>query len=366
MKYSLKFALWPALSGLLLAFIILDYLGNGLLPQSPPQPGQSGFATAVAKAAPSVVNIYTSRRVVQTHPWYRDPVLRRFLGRNEQREEKVLRSLGSGVIMSSTGYILSNYHVIAGADEILVLLHDGREALATLVGIDPDTDLAVLKIDMDNLTAIALGTPKMARVGDIVLAIGNPHGLGHSVSQGIISATGRYVGFSTYENFIQTDAAINRGNSGGALLDAWGRLLGINTAIFTTDQNSSWGIALATPADLAVAIMDDIINYGEVIRGWLGLEINTVFSPESASGGLRISTTHLDGPADRAGLRMGDVITHIDGDEVTDGRTTMNQVAMMRPGEKISVSVLRGDTPLNVIVELGTRPRAPAVERYGN
>ncbi len=361
MKPWLKFALWPSVCGLLLAYIVLDHLGNSLLPHKRTAT-KTSFANAVALAVPSVVNIYTTQRVIQTHPWAKDPVLRRYLGRNAQREEKALRSLGSGVIMSNTGYILSNYHVIAGAEEILVLLHDGREFLATLIGADPDTDLAVLKINAKNLKAIALGVPKAARVGDVVLAIGNPHGLGHSVSQGIISATGRYVGFSTYENFIQTDAAINRGNSGGALVDTQGQLLGINTAIFT-DQNASSGIALATPIDLAVAIMDDIVNYGEVIRGWLGLEINTVFSRESATGGLRISTTHLDGPADRAGLRQGDIITHIDGSVVNDGRSTMNQIAMMRPGEKIAVDILRGETPINVIVELGRRPRAPTVER---
>jgi serine protease DegS len=362
MSKFFQFVTWPVIAGLLLAYIVLDRMDNGLIRGDSPSssPRQASFSTAVDRAAPAVVNIYTSKRVVQNHPWYQDPILRRFLGRNALREERVLRSLGSGVIMNAGGYILTNYHVIAGADEILVLLHDGRDALATLVGSDPETDLAVLKIDTDALAVIELGMPKTARVGDIVLAIGNPYGFGHSVSQGIISATGRYVGLSTYENFIQTDAAINRGNSGGALVDANGHLLGINTAIFT-ERNSALGIALATPSDLAVAIMDDIINFGEVIRGWVGLEVNTVLSPRATAGGLRVSTTHLDGPADRAGLRQGDIITHINGSEVTDGRSTMNQIAMMRPGEKISIDVTRAGTALSFMLELGTRPKSSAL-----
>jgi serine protease DegS len=348
MREIIRFSVWPVVAGLLAAYIILDRYdanpvraGGGSFDTA-----QISFATAVQRAAPAVVNIYTTKRVVKNHPWFQDPILRRFLGRNASREEQVLRSLGSGVIMSSKGYILTNYHVIAGADEILVLLHDGRDALATLVGSDPETDLAVLKIDVEALSVIELGMPKTAQVGDVVLAIGNPYGFGHSVSQGIISATGRYVGLSTYENFLQTDAAINRGNSGGALIDASGRLLGINTAIFT-ERNSSLGIALATPSDLAVAIMDDLITYGEVIRGWVGLEVNAVLSPAASAGGLLITTTHLDGPADRAGLRKGDIITRIDNKTIIDGRLTMNEIAMMRPARRLPAFNYRraGNTP---------------------
>lgn len=364
MRQLLKFITWPTIAGVLTAVIILDKA-----PQfNPPgdettvtysAPLSNSYAPAVEAASPSVVNIYTSKVVRESiHPLLNDPFLRRLFRQNGRSRERVQRSLGSGVIISNEGLILTNNHVISGADEILVLLHDGREALATLVGSDPDTDLAVLRIELKQLEAISLANSSDARVGDVVLAIGNPYGFGHSVSQGIVSATGRYgLGLSTYENFIQTDAAINQGNSGGALVDSRGRLLGINTAIYTNPGGGSMGIGLATPIDLALGIMEDLINYGQVIRGWLGLEVRPIISRDSTiTNGLLVTATHLNGPGDKAGLRQGDIITHIDNKTVVDGRVTMHQIAMMRPGESISVTISRDTSNLSLKVELGTRP----------
>lgn len=363
MRQVLKFITWPTIAGLLVAFIILDKIPQFnpdiTANQSVSPPANNSYAPAVAVASPSVVNIYTSKIVRERpHPLLSDPFFRRFFNQNRRNTERVQRSLGSGVIISAEGLVLTNNHVISGADEILVLLHDGREAIATLVGSDPDTDLAVLRIKLKNLEAISTANPSKAKVGDIVLAIGNPYGFGHSVSQGIISATGRYgLGLSTYENFIQTDAAINQGNSGGALVDSYGRLLGINTAIYTSQGGGSMGIGLATPIDLALGIMDDLVNYGQVIRGWLGLEVRPIISRDSAiTNGLLVTSTYLNGPADSAGLRQGDIITHIDNRAVVDGRATMHQIAMMRPGESISITVSRDKRKLILEVELGTRP----------
>jgi len=364
MRQVLKFITWPTIAGILVAFIILDKIPEFTPQNSTGQVAQTatthtGYALAVEAASPSVVNIYTSKIVKERpHPLLNDPFFRRFFKSNRRNTERVQRSLGSGVIISAEGLILTNNHVIAGADEILVLLHDGREAIATLAGSDPDTDLAVLHIKLENLEAISTANPSAAKVGDIVLAIGNPYGFGHSVSQGIISATGRYgLGLSTYENFIQTDAAINQGNSGGALVDSYGRLLGINTAIYTSQGGGSMGIGLATPIDLALGIMDDLVNYGQVIRGWLGLEVRPIISRDSATtNGLLVTSTYLNGPADSAGLRQGDIITHIDSQGVVDGRATMHQIAMMRPGESIAITVSRNNRSLTLNVELGTRP----------
>ena len=346
------------------AFIILDKLPllNSSEITTTPHPisySNLSYASDVDVASPSVVNIFTSKIIKENrHPLLIDPFFGRFYKQNSHRKDRVQRSLGSGVIISAEGLILTNNHVISGADEILVQLQDGRDVLASLVGSDQDTDIAVLQIKLDRIEAIPLGSPNSARVGDVVLAIGNPYGFGHSVSQGIVSATGRYgLGLSKYENFIQTDAAINQGNSGGALVDNRGQLLGINTAIYTTAQGGSMGIGLATPIDLALGIMEDLVNYGQVIRGWLGLEVRPILSRDTAAtNGLLITVTHLNGPADNAGLRQGDIIIRINGDAVTDGRATMHQIAMMRPGESISITISRDDQELSLEVELGTRP----------
>ena len=366
----LQFLRWPVVCGLLAAIIILDHFPNVFgnshtLEQSreitPPSMSQGpySYAEAVKQAAPAVVNIYTSKTVKPKLP----PYFRYFLQRNNLRQkERVERSLGSGVIINPNGYLLTNNHVISGADEILVLLQDGREALATVVGTDPESDLAVLKIGLDNLETIPIGDPSQAMIGDVVLAIGNPYGFGQTVTQGIISATGRYgLKLSTYENFIQTDAAINPGNSGGALVDAQGKLLGINTAIYTKTGGSQ-GIGLATPSDLALRIMSDLIQYGKVIRGWLGIEVQAL-SPATAqtyqlpfNNGVVITGTYEGGPADQSGLRSGDIITLINGQPVGDGHAGMNFIVATRPGETVAIDIVRDGIAMNVNAVVGSRP----------
>lgn len=359
MRKLLQFSFWPAVCGLLAAALILQW--NGKL-ERPGKGfngrGDSSFATAVEKAVPSVVNIYTARIPSRRNPLFNDPVFSRFSSR-----ERVQRSLGSGVIVSTDGLILTNRHVIAGADTILVSLHDGREGLARVVGSDADTDLALLQVELESVQPITLGQPGQARVGDVVLAIGNPFGFGHSVSQGIISALGRWgLNLSRYENFIQTDAAINLGNSGGALINTRGELLGINTATFsqhaTTNAASigAIGIGLAIPADLAMSVTRDLVAYGKVIRGWMGLEVRVLADSQETPQPLQVMAIAKGGPADQAGVRAGDIITHIDDQPIESGRATMNQIAMLRPGDRIELRVVRNSQAIEIDAIVGIRP----------
>ena len=370
MTKLLHFLSWPTLCGILAAIIILQYFPHQTSTEQTFQASPSGqtansYAQAVQHAAPAVVNIYTSKTVKQKLPaGHDDPFLRYFYNRNNtQPRQQTHRNLGSGVIMSQEGYLLTNLHVIDGADEILVLTHDGREALASVIGGDPESDLAVLKIELDQLSTLAIGDPSQAMVGDIVLAIGNPYGFGQSVSQGIISATGRYgLKLSTYENFIQTDAAINPGSSGGALVNSNGQLLGINTAIYTRTGGYQ-GIGLATPSDLAIRIMEDIIQYGKVIRGWLGLEVRQVSREQAIDHGAQfnnaviVTGTATNGPAEQAGLIPGDIITHINGQPVGDGNAAMNFVASIRPGETIGVTTINKGVTSDIKAIVGRRPK---------
>ena len=286
MLKALRFLGWPLLAGLLLALLLIQrypqWVGlpaNEVNLQQAPQYGiaQEGpvsYAEAVGRAAPAVANLYTTKMVSKSsHPLLEDPVFRRFFGDNLPKQRRMESSLGSAVIMSPEGYLLTNNHVVAGADQIVVALKDGRETLARLIGSDPETDLAVLKIDLKNLPAMTLGRSDQIQIGDVTLAIGNPFGVGQTVTMGIISATGRnQLGLNTYEDFIQTDAAINPGNSGGALVDANGNLTGINTAIFSKSGGSQ-GIGFAILTKLALEVMKSIIEHGQVIRGWLGIEV---------------------------------------------------------------------------------------------
>ena len=355
MKKLLQFITWPAVTGTLAAIVVLHWFMDGVREPLSANPAAS-FAEAVQRAVPSVVNIYTSKRVPTRGPGLDDPYYQRFLDRGSRRRERIQRSLGSGVIVSTEGLVLTSRHIISNADEILVLLHDGRSGLAEIIGSDQDTDLAVLRIDLDNIQAIEAGNPNEARVGDVVLAIGNPYGFGHSVSQGIISALGRYgLNLSTYEDFIQTDAAINQGNSGGALIDTEGRLLGINAATYSRSGEST-GIGLATPADLAMGVTQDLVNFGKVVRGWMGLEVQGMYFPSSRQESLLVTGTHIDGPAARFGIREGDVITHVNMQPVVDGRATMHQVALLRPGDAVSVSLQRDGEEVNLQVIVGVRP----------
>ena len=321
--------------------------------------GPTSYSYAVNRAAPSVVNIYT-RKVTQStkHPLLDDPYFRRLFDKPKQR---IQSSLGSGVIMQRDGFILTNNHVIDGADQILVLLYDGTEAAATVVGKDPETDLAVLKIAADNLQPISIGQPTQAKIGDVVLAIGNPYGVGQTVTQGIISAKGRNgLGLNTFENFIQTDADINPGNSGGALVDSYGNLLGINTAIL--NQSGSAGISFAIPANTAAKVLQDIISYGYVVRGWVGMEAFPL-SPQiakrlnlSITNGLLVRAIYNSSPAHLAGIQPGDIVIAINGEPVTDRQSSVNQIADVAPGTPIDLEIWRQGEKFNVTAVAGIRP----------
>ncbi|WP_220813905.1 Do family serine endopeptidase AlgW [Pseudomonas paralcaligenes] len=379
MLKALRFLGWPLVAGLLLALLLIQRYpqwvgmpGNEVHLQQAPrygiaQEGPVSYADAVSRAAPSVANLYTTKMVSKSsHPLLDDPVFRRFFGDNLPRQRRMESSLGSAVIMSPEGYLLTNNHVVADADQIVVALKDGRETLARLIGSDPETDLAVLKIDLKNLPAITLGRSDQIQIGDVTLAIGNPFGVGQTVTMGIISATGRnQLGLNTYEDFIQTDAAINPGNSGGALVDAHGNLIGINTAIFSKSGGSQ-GIGFAIPVKLARDVMKAIIEQGQVIRGWLGIEVQPL-TPELAESfglqgraGILVAGIYRGGPAQKAGLQPGDLILKIGDEEAVDGRRSMNQVARTQPGEKVNIEVLRGGETLKLTAEIGVRPPASA------
>jgi serine protease DegS len=364
MKDHLTVYVWPAIAGLFAALLILD---RWVLPLGPdfgaPSAATASYAAAVQVAAPSVVNIYTAKLVTENQsPLLDGSVFRRLL-ELPSRRQRIERALGSGVIVTAEGHILTNNHVIAGADEIQVMLHDGRTANAVVIGTDPATDLAVLQVNLPDLRPVTLGDSDTARVGDVVLAIGNPLGFRHTVSQGIVSALGRFgLQSNTYEDYIQTDALIHEGNSGGALIDVQGRLLGINTLIYTSDNQSrsgstGIGISLAIPVNLAVRVMHDLINYGEVIRGWLGVSAEPVGLPDGTQA-LGIVAVANYSPAQRAGLQVGDLITHINGEQVKDGRLTMHQIALLRPGDSVSISILRGQQSLELTAVAGDLKQA--------
>jgi len=373
----LRYFGWPTLVGLIIAAIITvlfpQFISNGSISTKNPvvatvihnqDPGMvTSYAPAVREAAPSVVNIYTRSRI--NHPLANDPVFQRFIGgSNIPQRQRMESSLGSGVIIDERGFILTNNHVVAGAEEIVALLYDGREAKASIVGTDRDSDLAVLKIDLDQLKAIPRAGEEnrvKPEVGDIVLAIGNPFGIGQSVSQGIISATGRSgLSLNRYENYLQTDAAINPGNSGGALIDAHGNLVGINSA--TLNETSFVGIGFAIPTEMAIKVLDDIITHGRVIRGWLGVEVQQLAPPIAAQlelsppSALIITAVPIYGPAYNSGLQPGDIITHINGQAVSDGSSEINLIADIAPGDPIELRIIRKDIWLTIKAIAGIRP----------
>ncbi len=329
--------------------------------------GPYSYADAVKSSSASVVTIYTSKKVKQKiHPLLEDPVFSQLFGEQikKLKREKTETNLGSGVIMTHSGYIITNQHVIDGADEILISLPDGRSSEADLIGQDRESDIAVLHTPLNSLQNIQIANNKdKVQVGDIALAIGNPLNVGQTVTMGIISATGRNrVGLNTFENFIQTDAAINPGNSGGALINAKGDLIGINTAIFS-QSGGSQGIGFAIPATLAVSIMQEIIETGKVSRGWLGVEGTEITAKAAmASGnpnirGVLVVGVFIDSPADLAGVQTGDIITAINNQEVYKVRNVLENVAGHKPGDHITISLLRNGEPLDLNLITTERPQ---------
>ncbi|MDH5553090.1 MAG: Do family serine endopeptidase [Nitrosomonas sp.] len=362
---------------ILAIFFVVSTLRPELLPWSPSNTlitikeatptgtvRSDSFHSAAKKAMPSVVNIFTNQEIKQqAHPLLEDPKLQEFFGDPPESKKRRTSNLGSGVIVSPKGYILTNHHVVATADEVEVALIDGRKTKARVIGTDPGTDLAVLKINLKDLTAITFGQSSDVMVGDIVLAVGNPFGVGQTVTMGIVGALGRsQVGINTFENFIQTDAAINPGNSGGALTDTSGNLIGINTAIFSR-SGGSLGVGFAVPVDVAKQIMAQIIESGSVTRGWLGITMQDIteelaesFDLEEASGVL-VPGVLKDGPADLAGIKPGDILIAIAGKPMAHSSDVLNLVAELPPGDKVTITILRDNKEKNVEILVGTRPQ---------
>ncbi len=325
----------------------------------------SSYADAVASSFTSVVTISTSKLVIyKPHPLLNDPVFNQLFGEQlrRRRNSRTETNLGSGVIISADGYIITNQHLIEGADEILVSLSDGRSGQAVLIGKDRETDIAILRIPINGLSPIKVAYNQPVRVGDVVLAIGNPLNVGQTVTMGIISATGRNrLGLNTFENFIQTDAAINPGNSGGALVDARGQLIGINTAIFS-QTGGSQGIGFAIPISIALDVMQQIIDQGKVTRGWIGVEGSAVTARAAmASGdpnieGALIVGVFIDSPADKAGIRADDIVVAVNGEPIVGVRNLLEKITMHQPGDIIEVTVLRGPQRASYSVRAIERP----------
>ncbi len=355
--------------GLAFAFLFLLLTSSNLLSNislfSSQASNRHSFNNAVMSTAPSVVNVYASTVYQErSHPLFQDPLFRHFFG-NAPTMPKSRRdsSIGSGVIMNSAGYILTNAHVIQNANDIRITLNDGRQAQAQLIGLDADTDLAVIHIPIQNLPQIPIGNSTDIKIGDIVLAIGNPYNFGQTVTQGIVSATSRKRrGISYFDDFIQTDADINQGNSGGALVNAAGELIGINTAIVSSSGGSE-GIGLATPVNQAVDVMNQIIKNGKVVRGWLGIEAQTLSTDviESANlktGGVLVTAIMHNGPAENAGLIPGDIMIAIDGKNVTSPDQAIETITELVPGKEVKINILRGWEQQELVARIAQRPAA--------
>jgi Do/DeqQ family serine protease len=328
-------------------------------PVGVPMPGSLSSAAKVA--SPAVVSIATTQANAPAHPFHNDPWFRFFYG--DREDEAPQQGLGSGVIVSPEGYILTNNHVIEGAKEIVVTLSDSRRVVAQVIGADPDTDLAVLRVKLERLPVITLGNSDAALVGDRVLAIGNPFGVGQTVTSGIVSALGRnQLGINTFENFIQTDAAINPGNSGGALVDVNGHLIGINTAIYSR-SGGNLGIGFAIPVSTARQVLEGIVRDGQVVRGWVGIE-PMALTPELAetfglkqTEGVIVTGVLQNGPAANAGLRPGDLLLKVSGQPVKNVGDLLTQVAALTPGKSAKLEVVRRNQNLSLDVTPSQRPK---------
>jgi serine protease DegS len=387
-RKSLSFLLRAVTTGLALAFLYILVVQPSLLrgagnvvevresptpaavPQNSGLSGPVSYADAVGRAMPAVVNIQTAKVITRrVHPLLDDPIFQHFFGnRLSGTKKEIQTSLGSGVIISSQGYILTNNHVISGADEIQVLLGDGRSVRATVVGVDAETDLAILRIVLDRLPTIVIGDSKTLRVGDIAMAIGNPYGVGQTVTLGIISATGRdHLGINTYEDFIQTDAAINPGNSGGALINARGELIGINSAIYSRTGGSQ-GIGFAIPVNMAKGVMKQIIEHGHVVRGWLGIEAQDLTAELAqalnldSTSGVLISGVLRGGPADTAGILPGDVVLAINNQPVKEAQQAMRLISEQHPDAMVRLEGSRQGKPFTVQAKISQRPAAATTD----
>ena len=328
------------------------------------------YRDASRAALPSVVHIYTTQEIKQQrHPLFEDPIFRHFFGDRPEGQSQQNSGLGSGVIVSPNGYILTNFHVIEAADDIQVSLNDGTSHKARVIGSDPESDLAILQIKGDKFPSITFSQANALHVGDVVLAIGNPFGVGQTVTMGIVSALGRsHLGINTFENFIQTDAAINPGNSGGALVDIHGHLVGINTAIYSR-TGGNHGIGFAIPASSTRSIMEQIIQHGTVTRGWIGVEAQEI-TPELAESfglpgteGALIAGVVRGSPADAAGIRPGDVLLSVNGKAVKDPQIMLELIAALKPDERISFRLRRDKTIVEVQVKIGKRPAMQVEKR---
>ncbi len=332
-------------------------------PTGPDSPSPGSYREAARAALPSVVHVYTTQEIKQQrHPLFNDPLFRHFFGERPDEPAQRNSGLGSGVIVSPNGYILTNFHVIESATDIQVALNDGKTYKAAVIGSDPESDLAILRIKAEGLPTTTFGQTENLRVGDVVLAIGNPFGVGQTVTMGIVSALGRsHLGINTFENFIQTDAAINPGNSGGALIDTQGHLVGINTAIYSR-TGGSLGIGFAIPASSARSIMEQIISNGTVTRGWIGVEAQEI-TPELAesfnlpdTAGALIAGVMRRSPADIAGIRPGDVLLAVNGKPVKDPQVMLELIAALTPDDKVSFRLRRDKNVLELPVRIGKRP----------
>jgi serine protease DegQ len=335
---------------------------------APATASRLSFSDAARRAIPAVVNISATREVKRRNPLLEDPAFQRFFGERFSLPNETQLSLGSGVIVSREGYILTNDHVVEGVSDIKVTLFDGRTVPGKIVGSDPDTDLAVVRINANGLTPITFGLSEQAKVGDIVLAIGDPFSVGQTVTMGIISAVGRELGPSTpFSNFIQTDAAINPGNSGGALVDTNGNLIGVNTLIFSRSGGYQ-GIGFAIPVSLAKRVMEQIIETGSVTRGWFGVEVADITPELAESLGLKgtegaiIGAIERGSPAERSGMRLGDVIVAVNGKSVANSTATLNAIAGVAPGMSVPVKVMRRNRDVTLDIMVGKRKPRPRTE----